>query len=109
MPAVNPAGDAMSIVMCQFSPDPATDWAGVERNIERIFEYVDRACNGFPGVDLIVVPEYSTHGFGFSGKTSTPESNLRLTLASPPSTSALGLERRPRLLVFIRRPRGNQN
>lgn len=55
----------MSVVMCQFSPDPATDEAGVERNIQRIFEYVDRACNGFPGVDLIVMPEYSTHGFGF--------------------------------------------
>ena len=65
MPAVNPAGDAMSVVMCQFSPTPASDWDGVKANIERIYEYVDRACNSFPGVDLIVVPEYSTHGFGF--------------------------------------------
>ena len=52
MPAVNPSGDAMSVVMCQFSPTPATDWDGVKSNIDRIFEYIDRACNSFPGVDL---------------------------------------------------------
>lgn len=65
MPAVNPTRDAMSVVMVQFSPDPATDQAGVDRNIDRIGEYVKRATSGFPGVDLIAVPEYSTHGFGF--------------------------------------------
>lgn len=65
MPAMNPSGDAMSVVMCQFAPRPATDRDGVRQNIQRICEYVDRACGGFPGVDLIVFPEYSTHGFGF--------------------------------------------
>ncbi len=87
MPAVNPVEDAMSIVMVQFSPDPATDQAGVQRNIQKICDYVDRACNGFPGVDLIVVPEYSTHGFGFD-----PYSNhLKLASTIPgPETEAYG-------------------
>ncbi|MDP2618801.1 MAG: nitrilase-related carbon-nitrogen hydrolase [Hyphomicrobiales bacterium] len=49
--------------------------------------YVDRACAGFPGVDLIVFPEYSTHGFGFD-----PYANhLRLSSTVPgPETEAFG-------------------
>lgn len=87
MPAVNPAGDAMSIVMCQFSPEPAEDRAGVERNIKRIFDYIDRACNGFPGVDLIVMPEYSTHGFGFDPYSK----HLKLASTIPgPETDMFG-------------------
>jgi amidase len=66
MPAINPTGTAMSVVMVQFSPEPATNSDEVRRNIERIGSYVDRACNSFPGVDLIVFPEYSTHGFAFN-------------------------------------------
>ena len=66
MPAMNPSGDAMSVVIVEFSPEPATDITGVRRNIDRIGAYVDRACNSFPGVDLIVFPEYSTHGFAFN-------------------------------------------
>ena len=65
MPAMNPSKDAMSIVMVQFSPEAATTRETVDRNIKKIEEYVTRATNGFPGVDLIVFPEYSTHGFGF--------------------------------------------
>lgn len=65
MPAMNPSGDAMSVVMCQFSPDAAVDADGVHRNIARIKRYVEQACRSFPGVDLVVVPEYSTHGFAF--------------------------------------------
>lgn len=66
MPAINPITEAMSIVAVQFSPAPAADAEGVQRNIETIFDYIDRACSGFPGVDLIVFPEYSTHGFGLN-------------------------------------------
>ena len=65
MPAMNPSKDAMSIVMVQFSPEAATTRETVERNIKKVEEYVTRATNGFPGVDLVVFPEYSTHGFGF--------------------------------------------
>lgn len=87
MPAVNPTSDAMSVVMVQFSPDPATDQAGVDRNIERIGSYVKRATSGFPGVDLIAVPEYSTHGFGFD-----PYANhLKLASTVPgPETEKFG-------------------
>jgi amidase len=66
MPAMNPIEKAMSVVMVQFSPEPATKPDEVRRNIDRIGMYVDRTCNSFPGVDLIVFPEYSTHGFGFN-------------------------------------------
>lgn len=87
MPAVNPTSDAMSVVMVQFSPDPATDQVGVDRNIERIGDYVKRATSGFPGVDLIAVPEYSTHGFGFDPYAS----HLKLATTVPgPETEKFG-------------------
>ena len=54
MPAMNPSKDAMSVVMVQFSPEAATTKETVDRNIKKIEEYVVRATNGFPGVDLIV-------------------------------------------------------
>ena len=65
MPAINPIPDAMSVVLVQFSPDAAADADGVKGNIETICQYAERAASGFPGVDLIVFPEYSTHGFAF--------------------------------------------
>lgn len=86
MPAMNPTGNAMSVVMYQFSPNPATDRAGVERNIARICDYVDRAVNSFPGVDLIVVPEYTTHGFGFDPYAS----HLALASSIPPTRREAG-------------------
>ena len=87
MPAMNPTGKAMSVVMYQFSPNPATDRAGVERNMARICDYVDRAVNSFPGVDLIVVPEYTTHGFGFDPYAT----HLALASSIPgPETEAFG-------------------
>jgi len=91
MPAINPLPDAMSVVMVQFSPDPATDQAGVRRNIETICDYVDRACSGFPGVDLIVFPEYSTHGFAFDPYAH----HLQLASTVPgPETEAFGKKAR---------------
>ncbi|WP_196223245.1 nitrilase-related carbon-nitrogen hydrolase [Roseibium sp. RKSG952] len=87
MPAINPIPDAMSVVMVQFSPEPATNAAGVEKNIQTISNYVDRACNSFPGVDLIVFPEYSTHGFGFDPYAT----HLKLASTIPgPETDAFG-------------------
>ncbi len=87
MPAINPTGDAMSIVIVQFSPDPATTKKEVVRDIERICGYVDRACSGFPGVDLIVFPEYSTYGFGFDPYAS----DLALASTIPgPETELFG-------------------
>ncbi len=87
MPAINPTPHAMSVVMVQFSPDSANDAEGVKRNIQTISDYVDRACSGFPGVDLIVFPEYSTHGFGFDPYGT----HLQLATTIPgPETEAFG-------------------
>jgi len=61
--------DALSVVMVQFAPFPATDREGINRNIKTICDYVDRAVFSFPGVDLIVFPEYSTMGFSFRYST----------------------------------------
>ncbi len=91
MPAINPVSDAMSIVMVQFSPQAATNWSEVQRNIDTIGDYVDRACDSFPGVDLIVFPEYSTHGFGFDPYAS----HLKLASTIPgPETEAFAKKAR---------------
>lgn len=88
MPAMNPCGDAMSVVICQFSPDAATDAEGVRRNITRIEQYVNQACDSFPGVDLVVMPEYTTHGFGFDPYAT----HLALASTIPgPVTEAYGV------------------
>ncbi len=66
MTCINPiSGDALSVVMVQFDPYPATNREGINKNIKTICNYVDRAVFSFPGVDLIVFPEYSTQGFSY--------------------------------------------
>lgn len=66
MPTISPnAQDALSVVMVQFDPHPATDRQGIDTNVNTICDYVDRAVFSFPGVDLIVFPEYSTMGFSY--------------------------------------------
>jgi len=66
MTCINPISeDALSVVMVQFDPYPATDREGTNRNIKKICDYVDRAVFSFPGVDLVVFPEYSTQGFSY--------------------------------------------
>jgi amidase len=66
MTGINPISkDALSVVMVQFAPHPATDRKGINTNIKTICDYVDRAAFSFPGVDIIVFPEYSTHGFSY--------------------------------------------
>jgi len=49
----------------QFNPLAATHREEIDKNIETIRKYVRRAANSFPGVDLIVFPEYSTTGFAY--------------------------------------------
>ena len=65
MTCINPVEGALSVVMVQFSPIPATSIEEVGQNIEIIRQYVNRAKNSFPGVDLIVFPEYGTTGFAY--------------------------------------------
>ncbi|WP_444884395.1 nitrilase-related carbon-nitrogen hydrolase [Microbulbifer sp. PSTR4-B] len=87
MPAINPIPDAMSVVLVQFSPYPASDSEGIKQNIKRIEAYVDRASLCFPGVDLIIFPEYSTYGFGFHPYAE----HLKLATTIPgPETEAFG-------------------
>ena len=66
MTCINPlSNDALSVVMVQFDPYPAVDREGINKNIKTICDYTDRAAFSFPGVDLIVFPEYSTQGFSY--------------------------------------------
>ncbi|MFC1866792.1 nitrilase-related carbon-nitrogen hydrolase [Thermodesulfobacteriota bacterium] len=70
MPTISPISDeALSVVMVQFDPHPAMDRGGIENNIKTICDYVDRAVFSFPGMDLIVFPEYSTMGFSYKYTT----------------------------------------
>jgi predicted amidohydrolase len=70
MTCINPISkDALSVVMVQFDPYPATNREGINKNIRTICNYVDRAVFSFPGVDLIVFPEYSTQGFSYKYMT----------------------------------------
>ncbi len=70
MPTISPISeDALSVVMVQFDPYPATDTEGINRNIDTICDYIDRASFSFPETDLIVFPEYSTMGFSYKYMT----------------------------------------
>jgi|GEM_PF-159389 len=65
MTCINPIEGALSVVMVQFDPISAKTKEEVDANIDTIRRYVTRASNSFPGVDLIVFPEYSTTGFAY--------------------------------------------
>ncbi|CEP68721.1 Carbon-nitrogen hydrolase [Moorella glycerini] len=65
MTCINPVDGAMAVVMVQFAPVAATSIDEVEQNIDTIRNYVKRAVNSFPGVDMVVFPEYSTTGFAY--------------------------------------------
>jgi amidase len=70
MPTIGPiSDDSLSVVMVQFDPHPAENHTGIEKNIDTICDYVDRATFSFPHVDLIVFPEYSTTGFSYKYMT----------------------------------------
>jgi predicted amidohydrolase len=65
MTCINPIEGALSVVTVQFDPVAATNLDEIDKNIDTIRQYVKRAANSFPGVDLIVFPEYSTTGFAY--------------------------------------------
>ncbi len=65
MTCINPVEGCMSVVMVQFDPVAATCDDEVMKNIETIRTYVKRAKASFPGVDIVVFPEYSTTGFAY--------------------------------------------
>jgi predicted amidohydrolase len=57
--------EALSVVLLQMSPAlSAANPEDVDKNIDKIFEYIDRATIGLPGFDLILTPEIVLNGFG---------------------------------------------
>lgn len=54
--------EVLSVVVAQFHPEDAGTWEEVDKNIDHIVEYMERAVSGFPGVDLIVTPEAAVQG-----------------------------------------------
>lgn len=68
---------AMSTVVLQIAPVTAKDMADVNANIDQICDWMERAVGGFPGVDLIVTPEFGCQGIGPDWK------NVLLDLDSP--------------------------
>ena len=55
--------EALSCVVCQMAPYSARTMADVDRNVDQILDYMDKATSGFPGYDLIVTPECALQGF----------------------------------------------
>ncbi|MDR0886630.1 MAG: hypothetical protein LBN22_09835 [Clostridiales Family XIII bacterium] len=56
--------EALSVVSVQTAPISAKNLDDVNKNIQNILDYMDRAVGGFPGVDLIVTVECALQGFG---------------------------------------------
>jgi amidase/formamidase len=56
--------EALSVVLLQVSPALSASSTGdVDKNIDKIFEYIDRATYGLPGFDLLLTPEIVLNGF----------------------------------------------
>jgi amidase/formamidase len=56
--------EALSVVLLQMSP--AVDAESIEdtdKNIDKVFEYIDRATLGHPGFDIIATPEIILNGY----------------------------------------------
>ncbi len=49
-------------VLVQFGPKSANTMEDVDYNTDRIIEYMERACTGFPGIDMIIFPECCFQG-----------------------------------------------
>jgi len=57
--------EALSVVLLQMSPALSAESPNdVDKNIDKVFEFIDRAANGLPGFDLVITPEIILNGFG---------------------------------------------
>ncbi len=54
---------ALSVVSVQLAPISAQSMEEVNKNVDQIIEFMDRASVGFPGVDLFVAPECCLQGY----------------------------------------------
>ena len=55
--------ETLSVVVCQIQPASARCMADVDRNVDQLIDYMDKASSGFPGYDLIVTPECALQGY----------------------------------------------
>lgn len=53
----------MSTIVVQFQPIDCCCLREVDRNVDTIIDYMERASFGFPGYDLIIFPECSLQGY----------------------------------------------
>ena len=49
--------EALSVVVVQFQPIDCSCMDEVDKNVDKILDYMERASFGFPGYDLIIFPE----------------------------------------------------
>ena len=56
--------EALSVVCLQTAPISAQNMDDVQKNLDTILDFMDKAVGGFPGVDLIVTIECGLQGFG---------------------------------------------
>ncbi|WP_271832078.1 nitrilase-related carbon-nitrogen hydrolase [Commensalibacter communis] len=56
--------EALSVVAIQILPISAQTMDDVEKNIDQLIAWMDRAAAGFPGFDLFFSPECALNGFG---------------------------------------------
>ncbi len=55
--------EALSVVVVQFQPIDCSCMDEVDKNVDKILDYMERASFGFPGYDLIIFPECCLQGY----------------------------------------------
>lgn len=56
--------EALSVVVAQVSPISAQTLDEVNKNIDQICNWMEKAAYGFPGFDLFITPEFALQGCG---------------------------------------------
>ena len=56
--------ESMSVVCCQFAPISCQTMEEVDKNVDTILDYMDKAAAGYPGLDLFVSAECALQGAG---------------------------------------------
>lgn len=54
--------ETLSVVSVQLQPISSQSMDDVNKNVDQILEFMDRAVVGFPGLDLFVSPECALQG-----------------------------------------------
>lgn len=61
---------SLSTVVIQIAPKTAQKPSDMKHNLSQLCEWMEKAVGGFPGVDLIVTPEFGLQGIGPNWKDS---------------------------------------